>query len=314
MSNAERLSRLQSEIESKRAELISVSSESGVLLRKSNELDNGYRALLYSKKSSAGDGYPRFDERFAEAELAALEARERYLAKKTQEQSLRDEIAALEADIAGSSTEAKVAYQRMVYSEQHAKLDELVSRAQVLEGEFQAAHDALNAVQFALGAAQDEKRKALCVADVASATHAEAAAQSRVDDLLTLIRNIDAEKVKLNAEREQIGKSLALAESALWAEVAKLMLEELHRSPEFEHVATAMKRVYIAHGKGGLGFNVDAFLTHTFSGWKKECWPLAQNASVGEELATEFGIQGKGRMTEPNAQALSLVDVPRGEV
>lgn len=151
-----------------------------------------------------------------------------------------------------------------------------------------AAQQELNKAQLALTSAQAEKRKALCVADVAAATKTETAAQSRVEDLLTLIGNIETEKGKLSAERERLGKARRRRKRPC-GRCGLADVRRACRSPDFVSVSAALQRLYIATGKTGHSYNappVSAFLTNVFGEWSDAEWRV----SIGQELAAEFGI------------------------
>ena len=261
----------------------------------------GYEVLLHRTKEAEAhyEGFARSLNGYGkppglESKVEGLKGEaERLRAELTstgrRAEALKNTISTLKESIAAAQPGAVLELRQSEYREQHAKLADLTGQAGALEDELKAAQLELDNAQLALSAAQAEKRKALCVADVAAATKTETAAQSRVEDLLTLIGNIEAEKGKLGAEREQLGKSLAQAETALWSVRASLMLEELRRSPDFMSVSAALQRLYIATGKNGQSYNappVSAFLGNVFG----ELVDAGQRVSIAQELGAEFGI------------------------
>lgn len=259
------------------------------LLRRFKEADNAYNGFARSLNNPSSWKVVGLESKVESLKAEVQRLRDDLSATENRANELRKTIDALKESIAAAQPGAVLELRQSEYREQYAKLAELTGQAGALEDELKAAQQELNKAQLALTSAQAEKRKALCVADVAAATKTETAAQSRVEDLLTLIGNIETEKGKLSAERERLGKSLAQVETALWSVRASLMLEELRRSPDFVSVSAALQRLYIATGKTGHSYNappVSAFLTNVFGEWSDAEWRV----SIGQELAAEFGI------------------------
>lgn len=260
-----------------------------VLLSRTKEAEAAYEGFARSLNNPSYGKVIGIESKVEGLKAEAERLRAKLSATENRAKALRKTIDALKESIAAAPPGAVLELRQNEYCEQHAKLAELTGNAGALEDELKAAQQELNKAQLALAAAKAEKRKALCVADVAAATKTEADAQSRVGDFLTLIGNIEAEKGKLSAERERLGKSLAQAETALWSVRASLMLEELRHSPDFVSVSAALSRLYIATGKTGQSYSappVSAFIGNVFG----ELVDAERRVSIGQELAAEFGI------------------------
>lgn len=176
------------------------------------------------------------------------------------------------------------------YRESLASVEGLREQEKSLSKEKELATDALNNANSLLKRAQEAKKKSLSLSDVSKASDDETTAKRQVDELESLVKNLDEAlrpiPIKLIAKQSDLKN----AEVLVWNAKFGQLLLSVQENPEFTPVFALIEMAFAAWVKAGKTNSAEYFLKEIFVGSK--LLRLDHDSVIAQqaEMANEMGL------------------------
>lgn len=176
------------------------------------------------------------------------------------------------------------------YRETSADVKKLQEQESSFLKEITFATEALNGVTLLLNKAKAAKKNSLSLSDVSKASEDELSAKRQVDELESLVKNLDEALRPIPGKLTAKIAALKTAEAMVWNAKLNQMLFSAQENPEFAQVFEFIEMAFAAWIKAGRTNSVEQFLKESFvSGGLLR---VDQNSITARqtEMANEMGL------------------------
>lgn len=176
------------------------------------------------------------------------------------------------------------------YRESLAGVEGLRQQEKSLSKEKERAAEALNNANSLLKRAQESKKKSLSLSEVSKASDDETTAKRQVDELESLVKNLDEALSPIPGKIIAKESELKSAEALVWSAKLGQLLLSIQENPEFTPVFALIEKAFAAWVKAGKTNSAEYFLKESFVGGKLLRIDLDSVSAQQAEMANEMGL------------------------
>lgn len=178
------------------------------------------------------------------------------------------------------------------YRESLASVEGLRQQEKSFSKEKELAAEALNNANSLLKRALESKKKSLSLSEVSKASDDETTAKRQVDELESLVKNLDEALSPMPGKIIAKQSELKSTEALVWNAKLGLLLLSIQENPEFTPVFALIEKAFAAWVKAGKPASVEYFLKEAFVGGGLLRIDHDSVTAQQAEMANEIGLSG----------------------